>query len=299
MTPDYYDSSETVAVPASVRRARPLRNAFLIALVAFVVGAALVTWALTQWEPARRLIVPAPVAQTPQTLTTAPVAAAPGAIIAAPPPVVSPEATAITESRVAGLEARLSQIDAQASMASANAARAEGLLIAFAARRTIDRGAALGYLEGQLRARFGDIQPRAVAAVISAAQAPVTLDMLRQRLDALAPALVGGGKDENWWDSATRAMGSLIVVRRADTPSPAADERVVRARMALNAGQADGALAEIARLPAHSAADDWMAMARRYIEAHRALDILEASALTTGGSVPQPAPQPETTGKTL
>ena len=298
MTPDYYDSSE--AAPA--RRPRPLRNAFLIALVAFVIGAALVTWALTRWEPARRLIVPAPVEAVPQALTTAAPTVTPGPVIAAPPPTVSPEATAITESRVAGLEARLSQIDAQASMASANAARAEGLLIAFAVRRTIDRGAALGYLEGQLRARFGDIQPRAVAAVISAAQAPVTLDMLRQRLDAIAPTLVGGGKNESWWDSATRAMGSLIVVRRADTPSPAADERVMRARMALNAGQADGALAEIARLPAHTTADEWMTMARRYIEAHRALDILEASALTTGSPTPQAAPQPtaqpETTGKT-
>src|SRR3546814_3562519 len=33
------------------------------------------------------------------------------------------------------------------------------LLIAFAARRALDRGLSLGYLEAQLRLRFGDDQP--------------------------------------------------------------------------------------------------------------------------------------------
>jgi hypothetical protein len=205
---------------------------------------------------------------------------------ASPSAVLTPEATAITESRVAGLEARLAQIDTQASMASANAARAEGLLIAFAARRAIDRGAALGYLEGQLRARFADTQPRAVAAIIAAAQNPVTTEALRQQLDTLTPGLAGNGPGESWWDATRRAAGSLFIVRRADTPSPAADERVGRARRALDGGQVDVALAEIARLPTRTTATAWMTASRRYIEAHRALDILEAAALTTPGSAP-------------
>ena len=44
-------------------------------------------------------------------------------------------------------EQRLSRIDLQATAASGNAARAEGLLIAFAARRMIDKGEPLGFLE--------------------------------------------------------------------------------------------------------------------------------------------------------
>ena len=266
------------------RRRNPLGTILLVALLAFVVGAGVVTWALTRWAPARALI-----AQPPTSAPVAPLVTAPGPVIDAPPAVATD--ASITESRVAGLEARLAQIDAQASGAAANAARAEGLLIAFAARRAIDRGAALGYLEGQVRDRFAASQPRAVAAVIAAAQSPVTLDLLRQRLDVLAPKLVGGGSGESWSDTTRRIVGNLFVVRRADAPSPVPDERILRARMALSAGQADNALAEIARLPTRAAANDWMAMARRYIEAHRALDILEASALTAG------PPHPTNTGK--
>ena len=254
-----------------------LRTSFALAMLAFVIGAVLVTYAVTRWEPARRLVAPGALSVEPQRAVSSnpPIEALPAAPVAGQP-------DAIIDTRVAGLEARLAQIDARANQASANAARAEGLLIAFAARRTIDRGAALGYLEGQLRARFAATQPRAVAAIIAAAQAPVTLDQLRQRVDLIAPELAGGGKGESWWDATRRTLAGLVVVRRADAPSPAPDERLLRARTDLSAGEADKALAEIARLPGSNASGGWMILARRYIEAHRALDILEASALTSG-----------------
>jgi hypothetical protein len=257
------------------RRPRPLRNAFLIALVAFVLGVALVTWAFTRWEPARRLILPK---QATQAVTTSPLAAVPS--ITASGGDVSAD-VAITESRVAGLEARLAQIDTRADAASANAARAEGLLIAFAARRAVERGGSLGYLEGQLRTRFADTQPRAVAAVITATQQPVTLNGLRQQLDQLEPKLIGNPANESWGAALSRNVGSLFVVRKADAPSPAADQRFERARVSLDGGQVDAALTEVARLPGRAAAENWMAAARRYIEAQRALDILEAAALTS------------------
>ena len=284
------------------RRPRPVRNALIIALLAFIVGAALVTWALTRWEPARRLIAPsvATTASVP-SLTTAPAPAPVATLTSKPALDVTPEAVAVTESRVAGLEARLAQIDAQAANASNNAARAEGLLIAFAVRRAIDRGVGLGYLEGQLRERFAESQPRAVAAIISAAQAPVTLDVLRQQLDVLTPALAGGGPDESWDSAIRRTLGGLFIVRKATSPSPAPDDRVARALLALDGGQVDTALAEVARMPARAAATDWMTTARRYIEAHRALDILEAAALTAPRAAATPAtapvlPSPTTTG---
>lgn len=285
------DSYEPVERPA-----RRLRTALLIGLVSFILGAVAVSWALTQWAPARQLLTPA----APSPATNRPMTVA-----AAPPPVATltssgvaatPEAVAITESRVAGLEARLAQIDAQAANASNNAARAEGLLIAFAVRRAIDRGVGLGYLEGQLRDRFAETQPRAVAAIISAAQAPVTIDTLGQQLEMLTPALAGGGPDESWLSAIRRTAGSMFIVRKATTPSPSLDDRLARARLALDGGQVDTALAEIARLPSRAAATDWMAAARRYIEAHRALDILEAAALTAPHSVPAVSPSPMTTG---
>ena len=288
MTTDSYEPVEP----------RPrVRNALIVALLAFVVGAVAVTWAFTQWEPAKRLIAPAPLKASGPAMTAGgtPEGAPVATLTTAPALPVSPETVAVTESRVAGLEARLAQIDAQAANASNNAARAEGLLIAFAVRRAIDRGVGLGYLEEQLRERFAETQPRAVAAIISAAQAPVTLDALRQQLDMLAPTLAGGGPDESWGNAIQRTVGSLFIVRKATTPSPAPDDRVARARFALDGGQADTALAEIARLPARAAATDWMEAARRYIEAHRALDILEAAALTTPRAPASTFP-PATTG---
>lgn len=271
MTPDPYPITEE-------RSQRPLRNAFLIALVAFVLGVALVTWAFTRWEPARRLILPK---EAPQA-----VAVPDGAKPLVAPSIVAPGSNAstdvaITESRVAGLEARLAQIDTRADAASANAARAEGLLLAFAARRAVERGGSLGYLEAQLRTRFADSQPRAVAAIITATQQPVTLNGLRQQLDQLEPKLVGIPANESWGAALNRTVGSLFVVRKADAPSPAADQRFERARVSLDGGQVDAALAEVARLPGRAAAENWMAAARRYIEAQRALEILEAAALTS------------------
>ena len=62
--------------------------------------------------------------------------------------------------RVSALEQRMSEIDVQSRSAVGNADRAEGLLVAFAARRALDRGVGLGFLEGLLRQRFGQSQPR-------------------------------------------------------------------------------------------------------------------------------------------
>ena len=270
--------------PDEPRPARPLRTAMIIAALAFLGGLALMAWALTQWEPMKRFVRgndPVPVAV--QTATNRPlVAASPSGMIAADAPPVAPttgQSNAV-DTRISDLEGRMARIDLRAAAAAENATRAEGLLIAFAARRALDRGVALGYIEGELRDRFGATQPRAVAAIIAGAQQPVTIEGLHQGLTAIAPDLVGGGANESWWASTRRTLGSLIVVRKQGTESPAADDRVERAQLRLQAGQVESALAEIARLPAREKATDWMTKARRYIEAHRALDIIEAAALT-------------------
>jgi hypothetical protein len=279
--------------PDDPKPARPVRTALIIAALAFLGGLALMAWALTQWAPMKRFVAgndPVPVVTT--TPNRQIVAAAPSGMMAAeaPPPVTATlgQATAI-DSRIADLEGRMARIDLRAAAASGNAARAEGLLIAFAARRALDRGVALGYIEGELRDRFGPTQPRAVAAIITGAQQPVTIEGLHQSLNAIAPDLVGGGANEGWWEATRRTLGSLVVVRKQGSESPAADDRVERAQLRLEGGQVESALAEIARLPARAKATDWMAQARRYIEAHRALDIIEAAALT---DTPNPAATP-------
>lgn len=260
---------------------RPARTGFVIAVLAFLCGLAVMAWILMRWEPARRLVGATPAVMGAAS-TAAP--ARPQQALAVPGPAAAPapspgQAQAI-DLRVAELEARMARIDLRAAAAAGNAGRAEGLLIAFAARRALDRGVALGYVEGQLRERFGEAQPRAVAAIIAASQAPVTLDGLRQGLDAVAPSLINPGANESWGQAIRRSLADLIVVRRADTPSPAPDERIARARLRLESGEVDGALAEVARLPGSAVATAWMSAARRYIEAHRALDLIEAAAIT-------------------
>ncbi len=283
-----------------VRRARPLRTAAIVAGLAFLVGAILMGWAMSRWAPMRQMIaaqeppgnvtsaVPQVVAALPPPAAPIPapgVAMADNAMAPSTPP---PAAGSEVDGRVSELEARIARVDLRAAAAAGNAGRAEGLLLAFAARRAIDRGTGLGYIEAQLRDRFGTAQPRAVAVVIAGAQAPVTLASLRQGLDALAPQLAGRTSNEDWWTATQRTLGSLIVVRREGSGSPAPDERLARARLMLDGGAVDTALVEVARLPGAEAANGWMTQARRYVEAHQALDILEASALMPPppGSVP-------------
>jgi hypothetical protein len=266
------------------RRKRPMRNAVIIALLAFLAGSVVMVWAFTRWNPARKMIGAAPIA----LVSTAPANAQAAAALPAPTGVTTsvlpataavPTQSAAVDMRVSELEERIARIDLRAAAAAGNAGRAENLLIAFAARRAIDRGTGLGYIEGQIKTRFGETQPRAVAAVIAAGQNPVTIANLKQGLDQIAPNLSGGSKDEGWWVATKRALSTMVVIRREGTPAPAPDERIARARLMLDGGQVDGALAEVARLPGQALAGDWMTAARRWVEAHRALDIIEAAAI--------------------
>ena len=284
--------------PSEPKAARPLRTALIIGGLAFLGGLALMAWALTQWEPMKRFVAGnAPgTSAAPSSENRPLVAVSPSGttVSDAPPPVGATlgQATAI-DARIADLEGRMARIDLRAAAAAGNASRAEGLLIAFAARRALDRGVALGYIEGELRNRFGPAQPRAVAAIIAGAQQPMTIETLHQQLTVIAPDLIGGGASESWWQATQRTLSGLVIVRRQGTQSPAPDSRVARAQLHLQSGQVERALAEIARLPARAKAADWMTKARRYIEAHRALDIIEAAALTETPKIdPAPALEP-------
>src|SRR3546814_9403684 len=70
----------------------------------------------------------------------------------------------------------------------------------------------LGYLEAQLRLRFGDDQPNAVKTIIDTARDPITLEQLRSELDALAPQLVGRNSESggSLWTGIRRELGELF-----------------------------------------------------------------------------------------
>ena len=255
------------------RNARKWTATLAWVLLLLGAGAALATWGLARWGSAA------------QFFGVAPRPAAPVAIRTVPQPAPSRQsfATPAAEAKVAELETRLRSVESASRQAAGSAGRADALLVAFASRRAIDRGVPLGYLESLLADRFGEQNPRAVAAIINASRDPVTLDALIAEYEQLAPALRRGAPDESLWQGFKREMTSLVAVRREGTASGKPQARYERALAQLHSGRVDAALAETMRLPGAARAETWVASARRYVFAHHALDEVESAALLSGG----------------
>jgi hypothetical protein len=243
----------------------------ILVLLAFAAGLALAAYA------ARNVAWFKPV-----PVVVAPVVPPVGTASPPPPPQIDPITLAARETvlagQVAALEARTAAIAVDAAAAELQATRAEALLVAFAARRALDRGIGLGYLDGQLRARFGGSEPRAVGYVIQAARQPLTLGDLREGLATIGPDIARGAQ-EGWAAGVRRELGNLVVLRRSGTLSPLPEDRLARARRLLEGGQVEAARAEVARLPGAAQATNWMAAAKRYVTARHALDVLENAAI--------------------
>lgn len=254
----------------------------LISLSLIILGAAAATWGLANYSGAARLfgVTEGP----PPRLATV---VAPPAGIATPtsrtPSAASPEA-ASDEARIGDLEDRLQRVEVASQRAEGSAGRADNLVVAFAARRAIDRGVALGYLERFLVERFGTRHPQAVATIVTGAHRPVRLNDLIAQYELLGPALRTGSANDDWWAGFKRELGSLVQVRNSKSPSLAPDARYDRAARLLQSGDVDQALAETMRMPGARNAQEWVDEARRYVAIHRALDEIESAAV-----MPEPA----------
>ena len=294
------------------------RNVLILMIVAFIGGVILTGWILSRYNPfdsasdteARAVAVRDGAGAKPDPATAlANRIDADGSVLpapaqsadAAPATTLTPDLERALAVRVADLEDRLSRINVQAQAASGNAARAEGLLIAFAARRALDRGSPLGYIDPQLRLRFGDAQPKAVTTIVNASRQPVTLEELSAGLDDLGPTLMTGSSGEGFWTDFKREVSELFVIRRQGTPSPAPHQRLIRAKRYVETGNVDAAIAEVEKLAGVEKDEDalqWLEKARRYNEARRALDVIETAAIlepqqlraADGERVDQPSP---------
>ena len=290
--------------------ARPL----MLALAgAFVLGGGLVGYGVYRWTDGRVI------EQAAEPAGETPALAAPAQQAGAPSPTPSPTSTGAAQQaadavervaeqqggldqRLAAAEQRLARLDLQAQSAAGNTARAEGLLIAFAARRTVERGEELGYLADQLRLRFGDALPNAVQTIIDNSRNPVTLDLLVAKLEGLAPEL-GQADREFSWALLRSELSQMFVIRRESTPSPQPQRRLERARLFLESGRVQAAIDEVKALPGADNAEVWIRDAERYASSQRALDLIETSAVLeprllrdgTGARIEQPtiAEQPE------
>lgn len=274
------------------RRKPSSTNAIVLAgLLAFAAGGGLVGWVVwynLQPEAARQEIA----GQTWEAGET-PAAAPLAGSVAAPDAAPAGEAAAAEASeavtrvaeqqggidqRLAAAEQRLARLDLQAQAAASNAARAEGLLIAFATRRAVERGAELGYLADQLRLRFGDQWPNAVATIIDFSRKPVRLDGLAARLEGLGPQLRERDRGPSF-ATLQRELSQLFVVRRESTPSPQPTRRLERARWALEQGRYQTAIDEVRNMPGAAKAESWIADAERYRDVMRALETIETAAV--------------------
>lgn len=270
MPDEFFDRSPPSFKP---RRSGPsLRLLGGTVLLAFIGGGALVGWLL--WSD--RLPISWNLLDETKPAASAPFAGAPRP---AARPGTAPAALDQFAQRMAALEQRLARLDLQAAAAEGNTARAEALLVAFASRRAIERGAPLGHLADQLKLRFGDAQPGAVATVIESAAQPVTLDQLAAQLDALEPTLTQAPTDEGGWAQIKRELSGLFVIRRGDGPSAKPHNRLDRARLLLRTGQLDAAIKEVQTMPGAAGAQDWTGAVQRYAMVQRALDLIETTAL--------------------
>ena len=157
------------------------------------------------------------------------------------------------------------------------------MLVAFAARRAIDRGVALGYLEPLLVQRFGRTAPgrhRDDRHRVARSGSPRQPDRGISGAGPNAPRAAGRKKAGGTvsgasWDRSCRSIAP-IRLRRSRRPvttgrwpgsKPARSMRRWRKRCAC---------------PESANADQWITRARRYIAAHRALDEIESAALLGG-----------------
>jgi hypothetical protein len=242
----------------------------LLAIALVVVGAVGAAWGLARYDQAARFLGIGP--KQVQT-RSAPLALAP------PAEAAPQEASGEGAQEIAQIENRLDRVESTTERVEGSAGRADALLVAFAARRAVDRGVALGYLEPLLLDRFGGTHARSVATIITGSHSPVRLNDLTRQYRELGPVLRSSAQAEGWVSQFQRELGSLVQIRRADRPSTQPDARYLRALSALENGEVEVALAETMRLPGANNVQPWDPQARQYVAVHRALDEIESGAL--------------------
>lgn len=266
------------------------RPVLVVSLIAFALGAGLAGYGV--WQFGDTLFGAAPETAAPRALaslqaasgpaTPTPAASAPEAAQQASQAVQAAQIVAEQQGgldqRLAAAEQRIARLDVQSQAAAGNAVRAESLLIAFSARRALERGNDLGVLGDQIRLRFGDAMPNAVQTLIAFGRRPVTLDRLVAGLDGLSPQLARPDRRLSWAQVRSE-LSQLFVVRHESTPSPQPLRRLERARLFLQTGRVAEAIAEVRNLPSADKAAGWIAEAERYSAAQNALDMIETAAV--------------------
>ena len=194
----------------------------LLGIALMLAGAAGAAWALARYEGAARFFGVAP---KPEIVRPVPQMLGERRPEATEPALGVPEYHADREPPGPGRD------DDAAGRGSAG--RADALLVAFAARRAVDRGVALGYLEPLLLDRFGGTHARSVATIVTGSHSPVRLNDLVNQYRDLGPQLRSAAAQEGAWSQFSASSASLVQIRRAGSPIDSArralPSRTVRA----------------------------------------------------------------------
>lgn len=269
-----------------------------LVLLAFVAGAIATGWLLSRsgWSsgdpssaPEMAALAEAPPPATPALARLAdsvdPVTGNARPLTAPSPSGTPPLAGSLgpVSEQVDTLEARLASIRAAVDHAESNGRRAEAMLLAVAARRTLDRGVPLGFLQAQLRARFPG-QPRAVDTIVQTAARPVTVESLRAGLPDLDLVRSGGRLL-----TLVRGEGPpLLSFRRSGTPIRDPAKRLDDADQALGRGDVAAAVDQVSAMRSTPERQRWLDAARRYLDARQALDVIETAAILQGSGETTP-----------
>ncbi|AEI38115.1 MAG: hypothetical protein ABF461_03305 [Zymomonas mobilis subsp. pomaceae] len=285
--------NDNSANTSATLKKRSWQSKLIFLSAAFLGGVGATVYLFSHWQPAMLWISPAPATteqptaqKAAQIPTMPPLSNSNPSQNDAPPPAVVDTATSNLISsveslriRVDKLDARIEEVNKQTQAAIGDAGRAESLLVAFAARRALNRGQSLGYIEGLLQSRFGTTQPQAVTVILNAARQPITLEQLVGSLNTLKPDLLKLDNQQGWMSYIRQFFSNLFVMHRRGEVSTMPSDQFEEAMRFLNNGNVDGAIADVSKLPGHRHAQNWLVAAKRYVIARNALDILENTAL--------------------
>jgi hypothetical protein len=291
--------ADTVPVPAAAvaagatiprglgrSRNRPWLQPLLIGAGAFLLGILLMAWVLLRWDAGGQFLVSCRRRRSP------PREPPPRSGPCCCPPGRRGRRTRTWPSGSLRLSSGSGRLEPIPGAAVGNADRARGCWSPIAARRALERGVGLGNLEGLLRQRFGETQPKRWETVIDFAQQPVYAAAASGRaLPRWAAADRRGPEPELLAGDRRDELANLVVVRREGTAvhRPA---RAARARHhPLEAGQVEEALQEVLRLPGRENGRGWIDRAQRYVASRQALDAIDLRPSWTARAPPRAAQQ--------
>ncbi len=163
-------------------------------------------------------------------------------------------------------------------------------------RNALLSGATIAPFEALLRERFLQTQPDELAAIAQAASNPVSARKLAEELGVLTPQFLGRDPDAPFSSKISRFFEHLVILRASQDPSPISTVGIDRARIVMELGQPEEAIALLKAMPGHELAlpKAWLANAQRLSTALSAIDRLAQAPEPVGKAIvlPSLAPPP-------